>query len=410
MNHLEEWAPRPTTLVDAVRRAGVRDPRVIEAVRSVARQRFVPGEAVDQAGADEPIPIGHDQVTTQPSLVARMVEALELSGGERVLEIGTELGYQAAILGRLSREVYSIERLTDLAAQARDNLRAAGLDNVLVLAGDGTFGLPAHAPYDAIVVAAAAPVVPPALVEQLREGGRLVQPMGPGGSEIVVKFRKRGVALTREANVVGARFVPLIAGPDGDRRGSDGNLLVSVHPFALDRARREIVLRLRALTGVPAEIIRTPARGLLAVRVALDPREVVRRLRGLCERRPGAFRYTRRWVPVDCWTRPELAAMREAITRLRRRIGPDETWRMTVERRTDTTGLEPGQVIRSLAALIDARVDLRHPDRIVLVQLFDDRVAFSVVAPGETFSPVRTRAARRALVPAPPPPDDARAS
>jgi protein-L-isoaspartate(D-aspartate) O-methyltransferase len=126
---------------------------------------------VDRAEADEPIPIGHDQVTTQPSLVARMVAALELSGDERVLEIGTGLGYQAAILGALSREVYSIERLPDLAAHARDNLRAAGLDNVVVLVGDGTLGLPAHAPYDAIVVAAAAPVIPPTLVEQLREAG-----------------------------------------------------------------------------------------------------------------------------------------------------------------------------------------------------------------------------------------------
>jgi protein-L-isoaspartate(D-aspartate) O-methyltransferase len=114
----------PAVLVDAIRRAGVRDRRVIEAFQRVARRRFVPAEAVELADIDEPMPIGHDQVTTQPSLVARMVEALELSGDERVLEIGAGLGYQAAILGTLSREVYSIERLPDLAARARDNLRA----------------------------------------------------------------------------------------------------------------------------------------------------------------------------------------------------------------------------------------------------------------------------------------------
>jgi protein-L-isoaspartate(D-aspartate) O-methyltransferase len=168
-------------------------------------------------------------VTTQPSLVARMVEALELSGAELVLEIGTGFGYQAAILGTLSREVYSIERLDDLAARARDNFRAAGLDNIVVLVGDGTLGLPGHALYDAIVVAATAPVVPSALVEQLRDGGRLVQPMGPGGNEIVSKFRKRGVGLAWEANVVDARFVPLIAGPAADLPAPDFNLLVSTH-------------------------------------------------------------------------------------------------------------------------------------------------------------------------------------
>jgi protein-L-isoaspartate O-methyltransferase/tRNA(Ser,Leu) C12 N-acetylase TAN1 len=333
-----------------------------------------------------------------------MVEALELSGGERVLEIGTGLGYQAAVLGALSREVYSIERLSDLAVRARDNLRAAGVDNVVVVAGDGTLGLPAHAPYDAIVVAAAAPVVPPALAEQLKEGGRLVQPVGPGGNEIVVKYRKRGMTLVWEANVVGACFVPLIAGPAGGLQEADFNLLVSVHPFAPGRARREIVARLRGLTDTAPGEIQSLARGILAIRVAIDPREVVRRLRALCERRPDAFRYTLKWVPVDGWARPELAAMREAVAQLRRRIGPNETWRMTVERRTHRTGLDPGQVTRSLAELIDARVNLRRPDKIVLVQLFDDWAAFSVVAPDETFSVVKMLTARPAPVLAPPPP------
>src|ERR687888_999266 len=143
-------ANRETPLVDALRHAGVKHPGVIDAVRTVPREGFVPRHLVAFANADQPIPIGHAQVTTQPSLVALMVEALELSGEERVLEIGTGLGYQAAILGLLARHVDSIERLPELAAQARRNLAAAGMDNVVVHVGDGAFGLPARSPYDAI--------------------------------------------------------------------------------------------------------------------------------------------------------------------------------------------------------------------------------------------------------------------
>jgi protein-L-isoaspartate(D-aspartate) O-methyltransferase len=395
-------------MLEALRRAGVRDPRVIEAFRRVARRRFVPEEAAGLADLDEPVAIGHGQVTTQPSLVARMVEALELSGDERVLEIGTGLGYQAAILGALSREVYSIERLHDLAAGARENLRAAGLQNVAVVVGDGTLGLPDHAPYDAIVVAAAAPTVPPALVEQLTEGGRLVQPVGPGGDEIVAKYRKRGGRLVREATVVGARFVPLIAGPPGGLREPEFNLLVSTLPLAPGRARNEVVARLRKLTDATPDVVQPLARGILAVKVAADARDVVQRLRTLCARDPGAFRFTLKWVPVDRWTRPELPAMQEAIAQLRSRIGPDETWRMTVERRAGTTSVDPAQVIRSLAELIDAPVDLSHPDKVVLVQLFDDWVAFSVVAPSETFSVVKVLAARPAPAATPSPSQETR--
>jgi protein-L-isoaspartate(D-aspartate) O-methyltransferase len=320
-----------------------------------------------------------------------MVEALELSGQERVLEIGTGLGYQAAILGTLAREVYSIERLGDLAARARDNLRAAGFDNVVVIVGDGTLGLPGHAPYDAIVVAAAAPAVPSALVEQLIDGGRLVQPMGPGGNEIVSKFRKRGVGLAWEAKVVDARFVPLIAGPGAELLEPDFNLLVSTHPFAPGRARREIADRLGRVTDAAPEAIANLARGIFAVKVALDPREVVRRLRALCERQPRAFHYTLKWVPVDRWARTELPAMKEAVAQLRQRIGPNETWRMTVERRTVTPSVDPRWLVRSLAEFIDAKVDLGHPDKVVLAQLFDSRVAFSIVAPDEVFSVVKCR-------------------
>jgi protein-L-isoaspartate(D-aspartate) O-methyltransferase len=384
-----------TALVDASRRAGVRDPRVLDAVAKIVRTRFVPADAVHLAATDEPIPIGHDQVTTQPSLVARMVEALELSGGERVLEVGTGLGYEAAVLGTLAREVYSLERLSELAAAARDNLRGAALANVVVLVGDGTLGLPDHAPYNAIVVAAAAPVVPPALVEQLAEGGRLVQPVGPGGAETVVKFRKRGGVLVREATVVGACFVPLIAGQP------DVNLLVSTHPAAMRRARYEIAARVRGLTGTAPGATRAMTRGILAVKVASDPREAVKGLRALGEREPGAFRYTLKWVPVDGWARPELPAMRDAVVQLRHRIGPNETWRLNVARRTASPRLDPREIVHALAKLIDARVDLHHPDKIVLVQLFDDWVALSVLAPDETFSVVKMLAAQSARRAAP---------
>jgi tRNA(Ser,Leu) C12 N-acetylase TAN1 len=325
-----------------------------------------------------------------------MVEALELSGGERVLEIGTGLGYQAAILGTLAREVYSIERLPDLALRARDNLRAAGFENVVVLADDGTLGLAAHAPYDAIVVAAAAPVVPAALVDQLAEGGRLVQPMGPGGNEIVERFRKRDGRLVREAAVVPARFVPLIAGPAGVA-APDFNLLVSTLPLAPGRARREIIARLRALTGAAPEAVQPLARGILAAKAVLDPRQVVQRLRALCARDPRAFRYTLKWVPVDRWARRDLAAMKAAVTQLRGRIGSGETWRMSIEARTGMTQVDRREIIRALAELVDARVDLAHPDKVVLVQVFDDWVAVSVVAPSEIFSLVKALAA-----PAPP--------
>jgi protein-L-isoaspartate(D-aspartate) O-methyltransferase len=188
---------------------GVRDARVLEALATVPRARYVPPEHAALAGRDRPIRIAGGQVTTQPSLVAVMVEALALRGGERVLEVGTGLGYQAAILGQLAREVWSVERQPELAAAAAANLAAEGVDNVHVHEGDGTDGLAAHAPYDAIVVAAAHPRVPPPLAAQLAPDGRLVQPIGPSRAEDVTLFRRTGDRLVRMRIVSGARFVPL---------------------------------------------------------------------------------------------------------------------------------------------------------------------------------------------------------
>ena len=189
---------------------GVRDERVIAAFRKVHRARFVPPDWVGLGYVDRPIPIPHDQVTTQPSLVAQMVAALELKGTERVLEIGTGLGFQTAILATVAREVFSIERFPDLAEKARRNLEAQALGEVLVVVGDGTKGLPEHAPFDAIVVSAAAPEVPAPLAEQLLESGRLVHPVGPGGQETVTAFRKLDGRLVNEALVTDAHFVRLV--------------------------------------------------------------------------------------------------------------------------------------------------------------------------------------------------------
>ena len=200
----------PEDLIRVLQAEGIRDRQILAAFWAVPRARFVPPEAASQAYLDAPVRIPHGQVTTQPSLIAAMVAALGLTGGERVLEVGTGLGFQTAILARLARQVVSIERLADLAAQARANLAAAGVGRVTVVVGDGTLGVPEHAPYQAIVVSAASPWVPGPLVEQLTDGGRLVHPVGPGGHEQVTAFSRQADRLAVEARLVPARFVPLV--------------------------------------------------------------------------------------------------------------------------------------------------------------------------------------------------------
>src|SRR5918995_1123677 len=200
---------KPADLITASRAAGVRDARLLEAIRAVPRARFVPPDLAARAYDDSPLPIPHGQVTTQPSLVAKMVEALELTPSDRVLEVGTGFGWQTALLARLAAEVWSIERWDDLARIARANLERHGVENASVVVGDGSGGLPEHAPYDAILVAAAFPQVPAPLAEQLAEGGRLVQPIGLGGADEVVLFEKRRGALEQSRLVTGAHFVRL---------------------------------------------------------------------------------------------------------------------------------------------------------------------------------------------------------
>jgi len=202
--------PDVDDLVQVIRTQGATDPRVLNAFRVVRRADFVPPDLASLAYEDNPLPIGRFQVTTQPSLIARMVEALELEPANRVLEVGAGLGFQAAILSRLCDQVVTVERIPDLADAARENLRRAGITNALVIVGDGTLGAPEFAPFQAIIGAAAAPRVPPPLAEQLDEGGRLVLPIGPGGSEEVTLFRKEEGRLVRLGIVIPASFVRMV--------------------------------------------------------------------------------------------------------------------------------------------------------------------------------------------------------
>ena len=192
-----------------LRRRDVVDERVLAAMARVPRERRSGGTNSSRAYGDHALPIGEGQTISQPYMVARICEALALRGGERVLDVGTGSGYQAAVLAELAGEVHTIERRPELAERARVTLAAAGYGRVRVHVGDGTLGVPAHAPYTAIAVAAAAPSLPEALYEQLEPGGRLVVPVGArDGQELQVVVRSpEGPAIVRS---VPCRFVPLV--------------------------------------------------------------------------------------------------------------------------------------------------------------------------------------------------------
>lgn len=202
-------------MVRLLRRDGVTDERVLAAFRHVAREEFVPSEARSQAYADRPIGILEGQTTSQPSLIARMIEAARIDPEDRVLEVGTGFGFQTALLARLAAEVVSIDRFASLIEVAEANLSRAGIKNVRSLVGDGWEGVPEHAPYGAIVVSAAATEVPPALKEQLSDGGRLVIPVKAANNDEVLIFEKDGSELKRIGLLTPARFVPLVPGAPG---------------------------------------------------------------------------------------------------------------------------------------------------------------------------------------------------
>ena len=199
-------------MVDRVRELGVRDPRVLDAMRTVPRHLFVDQALASRAYEDTALPIGHGQTISQPYIVARMTEAL-LEGGvpRKVLEVGTGCGYQTAVLAPLVTTVYSVERIAALQLRARRVLRDLRISNVFMRHGDGFEGWPPYAPYDGILVAAAALAVPAALLEQLGNGGRLVMPVGPERDQQLVRITRRGEKFERE--VLGpATFVPLLQG------------------------------------------------------------------------------------------------------------------------------------------------------------------------------------------------------
>jgi protein-L-isoaspartate(D-aspartate) O-methyltransferase len=194
-----------------LRARGIRDRRLLDAMGTIPRHEFVEVRYHDQAYADHPLAIGAGQTISQPYIVALMLETLQLKPDSKVLEIGTGSGYQTALLARLAGHVYSMERHAELARQAAETLSRLGLTNASVVTGDGNRGLPEHAPFDAIVVSAAAEEVPPALFEQLREGGRMIIPVGPREAQELQLVRKLGgKALTTVME--GCRFVPLIVG------------------------------------------------------------------------------------------------------------------------------------------------------------------------------------------------------
>ena len=215
---IDSFLTQRRSMVESQLRArGIRDERVLAAMFRIPRHEFVSEEHRDQVYEDHPIPIGEGQTISQPYIVAIMLEALALDPSDTVLEIGTGSGYQTALLAELVRQVYSVERYASLARAAQATLARLGFNNVEVLVGDGSRGLPDRAPFDAIVVSAAAPQIPPPLFEQLREGGRMVIPVGPAHAQelqLVRKHEGQPVVTSME----GCRFVPLI-GSEGYRSG-----------------------------------------------------------------------------------------------------------------------------------------------------------------------------------------------
>ncbi len=198
---------------------GIRDERVLAAMRQVPRHRFVPDFVLEQAYDDGPLPIGWDQTISQPYIVAYMTEILNIRAGDRVLEVGTGSGYQCAVLAELTAEVFSIEMVEPLYIAARERLRTLGYRNIHFRHGDGSRGWPEAAPFDKIIVTAAAGHVPAPLIEQLAEGGRLIVPVGQFSQTLMLGEKQHGIFQTSET--IPVRFVPLVEGKEKKQRGQD---------------------------------------------------------------------------------------------------------------------------------------------------------------------------------------------
>jgi len=205
----DSYAGYRAKLVEAVRQTGIRDLAVLRAVGEVPRHLFVPPALRRQAYEDTALPIGSGQTISQPSTQARALEALRLTGREKVLEVGTGSGYQTALLAMVAGQVFSVERVAALAERARAALAEAGIGNVSVMVGDGTLGWRAYAPYEAMVVAAATREVPRPLLEQLAPGGRILLPLGSRESQVLTLVTVNADGTTNAQPLAGARFVPL---------------------------------------------------------------------------------------------------------------------------------------------------------------------------------------------------------
>ena len=207
---MSDFAAQRARMVEhQLRERGITDERVLSAMGEVPREEFVGERRREMAYADAALPIGSEQTISQPWIVAAILQALELKGTESVLEIGTGSGYSTCLLGRLAEHVVSVERHAGLARLAAEHLHVAGAQNVELLVGDGSRGVPDRAPFDAIAVHAAAPAPPPTLLEQLADGGRIVVPVADDGEEMLTMIRRRGAELETVA-IASCRFVPLI--------------------------------------------------------------------------------------------------------------------------------------------------------------------------------------------------------
>ncbi|MFW6043984.1 MAG: protein-L-isoaspartate(D-aspartate) O-methyltransferase [Marinilabiliaceae bacterium] len=210
MNAQEYKEEREEMVQSQIRAKGVKDGKVLEAMRTVPRHLFVPEKMASLAYSDRPLAIGHEQTISQPFIVAFMTEALDFDKGDKVLEIGSGSGYQAAVLAEMGAEVWTIEIVPELAEMAENNLKEAGYENVHVKCGDGYKGWPEEAPFDAVIITAAPESIPDALVEQLREGGNMVLPVGPVNSVQTLKKVKKKDGKLKQETLIPVRFVPMV--------------------------------------------------------------------------------------------------------------------------------------------------------------------------------------------------------